>query len=93
MSKIAIPDSIWTMYPTFGRNAHPTSFLNILTKGLSKYSRPNFKPCKEAARRFLGYVCGSHSDRVHESLISSEKTSTSPVFEVNVERFCAYGFQ
>jgi len=31
--------------------------------------------------------------RVHELLINSEKASISPVFEENVERFCAYGFQ
>jgi len=31
-------------------------FLISWTKGWSKYSRPSFKPCDEAARRFLGYV-------------------------------------
>jgi len=63
-------------------------FLISWAKGWSKYLRPGFKPCDEAARRFLGYVMWwPYSGRVHESLTKCEKTSASPVFEENVERF------
>jgi hypothetical protein len=58
---------------------YPTSFLNILGRRWSKYLRPGFKPCDEAARRFFwGYyvvfLFGSCT-RVIDKFLKSEYIS------------------